>query len=230
MSRTCPEDRAADPHMCGTMGNRGFKIRTHAHAQSGQTVAAGNGCQHLEMRHRVLARWRDTHQTRNTKAKFIPAQRDERVRFIWMGSGLLRFFTCVDLKEEVRVTALGQDLPGKNAGKLWAIDRMDRIKERHGIPRLVRLKWTDEVDLCVRKSFFQGRPFLLGFLNTVLTKHLLSGSQDRRNGLWRKSLAHRHQRHIISAPAGGNSCPINLYTDSFKSIMAFAGRWSAHGC
>ena len=82
-------------------------IPAHAHAFDFQTMAIGNLAQQGKMRGRLFIHRRDAHQALDRQVKVITAHLDEIIRILWRNSGLLFFFAGIDLNEQIRAQASG---------------------------------------------------------------------------------------------------------------------------
>src|SRR3546814_1993947 len=84
--------------------------------------------------------------------------------------------------------------PRERGDERDAIDRMDRIEQRHRLVGLVRLELPDQVKRDIGRRRAQRGPFRLRFLDAILAEHALAGVDqrpDRRNGV---RLGNRDQR------------------------------------
>ena len=72
--------------------------------------------------------------------------------------------------------------------------------------------------------FAQSGPFLLRFLNPVLTEMALSFDQQRLDGSGGMALAHRDQRHFAGIAPGAFAAGLNGVKDRLKrSVCLFHG-------
>ncbi len=81
------------------------------------------------------------------------------------------------------------------------VQRMDRIEQRHGIVRLVRLQLADQMQPHIGIGVAQGRPFALCLLHAVLAEMALPRRQQRLDRVRRMGLADRDQRHVVRIAA-----------------------------
>ena len=107
-----PEDRRPHTDMGGAELDRDREIGAHAHRQVFQAVARGDLGGQREMRRRRLVDRRDAHQPGNDEAVCVAAARKERIRLAGRDAGLLRFFTGVELDEQLRLLFLRIDFLG----------------------------------------------------------------------------------------------------------------------
>jgi len=181
---------------------RGLEIGAHAHAQLGQTQPLSQLRKPLEMRLRSLLDWRNTHEAAYGEAEFLTALPVKRLRLVQGNPGLLRLVSGVDLDEKLGRPLLGVDLAGDGAGDFRPVDRMDDIEQSHGVPGLVGLKWPDEMQLDIRVTFADRRPFAFGFLNAILPKTFLTGIDDRRDMARIEGFRHGDQTDVFGRASG----------------------------
>jgi hypothetical protein len=91
---------------------------------------------------------------------------------------------------------------GQGCDERRAIDRMDRVEQRHGVRRLVRLKLPDQMQTDIVSRGLERGPFRRRLLHPVLAEHALASIDQRldRGGVVR--LGHGDQRDVIGAAAG----------------------------
>src|SRR5690606_1522547 len=144
---TTTEDRRPDSYTGRTMHDRGDVVAAHPHRQFLQTVAFSDFGQHPKVLVRRLARRWDAHQAGHRESEAIAALLEESVHLGGRNPGLLWLGTGVDLDENSRPAALLLALPRECLSQRRAVERLDHVEQFDGGSRLVRLKWTDQVQL-----------------------------------------------------------------------------------
>lgn len=169
-----PEKGGSDAHMGGPAANRCLEIAAHSHGQHTQTIASSDVCQSLEMVIRGLINRGDGHQTLNGQPIDRPQLRDERVGLVRHDTSLLRLGAGVDLDQQTRAATQSLDSLCEGPGQLFAIERLDDIKQGHCIVGLVGLKRTDKTKFKPGTDRIASRPSALCLLDTVFTKDPLT--------------------------------------------------------
>jgi hypothetical protein len=118
----------------------------------------------------------------------LAAALDEGDRLARIDAGLLGFGARIHLHEKLRRAALFLHFGGKCGGDLLAIDRLDRVEQRHRFLRLVRLQRADQVEVDARLFGLEAGPFRLRLLHPVLAEYALAGLDDRTDVIGRKGL------------------------------------------
>src|SRR5260221_4074353 len=197
-------------------------IAAHAHAQLHQLMSAGNFPQEREMRARMLfGRW-DTHKTDDRQFQLITTASDKSVRLLWPDTRLLWLLTGIDLDIELLGTRLLGDFLRECNRQFFPIEGLDHVKKRHGFFDLVGLQRADQVQFewpISRLQILQGWIFVRCFLDAVLTKDQLTGSNCPGNSLSGMRLGNRNEIDLawIALPSK------RLLSDTAADVLKIIG-------
>ena len=133
---------------------------------------------------------RDAHQPHDVQAMLIAAATHEADGFSGCHPGLLLFSADINLNKARERTPDTPHLAGESLGDAIAINRLDHIKQGHGIAGLVGLQRTGQVQLDIGKAGAQFWPLLLGLLHTIFPEQPLPGLKVRHHGFSAKGLGH----------------------------------------
>ena len=162
-----------------TKCDRGGKIRAHAHREKLQSIALRDFCGQRKMRPRSLVERRNAHEAGDCQPILIATRRQECIGILRQDTGFLRLRTGIDFGKERRPLLLFTELLRKRFAKACPIDRMDRVEKRDRLFRLVRLQWSDEMQLRARVFREQSWPLCFRLLDAVLAKDALTGADGR---------------------------------------------------
>ena len=141
----------------------------------------------------LLVDRRNAHQTGNRQFEFLLAHGDEACRVGRHHARLLRLLSGIDLDEQLQPLALFRHFGGDGMCDLRPVNGVNGIEQLHGFFGLVRLQWSDQVQLHVRKSSLERGPLRLRFLHPVLPKYALPGFERRQDLRLPERLRHGDQ-------------------------------------
>lgn len=174
--------------------------------------------QQREVRHRILIHRRDAHQAREMDAMILVGLRNKFIEIIRGNTRFLRFKTSVDLNHQFRMSALAPHFFGQSGHQLFAVDRLNDVKQGNGISRLVALQGSNQVQFNIGKVFLQVGPFLLSFLHAVFTKQPLPRHENRPDGIFALGFGDRNERNAAGWPMCGDAGPGNVVNDGLESL------------
>ena len=172
---TVTEDSAADPDVGGALADGGGKVGAHAHGKARKSIACRDFGEQGEVRVGHVLGGGNAHEAGNFQPVDIAALGDEGVGLLRQHARLLRFGAGVDLHEQPRPALLPAHLLGEGRGDLRAVDGVDHVEQGHGLPRLVGLERTDEVELHIAVALPEAGPFVPRLLHPVFAEHALAG-------------------------------------------------------
>ncbi len=150
------------------------------------------------MQRRLFIDRRNAHQPVDLKTKFCAARVDEGRRIVRRHARLLRFLAGVDLYVQLRRGPVARINRGpERSRERRAIQRLNHVKERDRITRLIGLEGPNQVQLHVAVRSSPLRPARLGLLDPVFSKHAMPGGQERIHPVARLTFRHGHQRDIL---------------------------------
>lgn len=180
--------------MRGAETNGDLKIVAHAHAEIRQAVTGRYLRKQGEMRRWLGADWRDAHKPVHRERQRLAAQRDEGVCLARGDTSLLRFFARVHLYEQSRASLGFFERRLQDMGKLWSVQRMNRVEQFDGFANLVRLQAADKMEFDVFVLAAQRRPLTLRFLNPIFAKDAVTGRERGSNTIDRMCLGNGDER------------------------------------
>ena len=118
-----------------------------------------------------------------------------RIRRFGQHTGFLPLGAGIDLNEQARALPKPGHFLGQRLADRSPVDGVDEVEQRDRIPRLVRLKRADQVQLDTGEALLERRPFGLGLLHAVLAEYAMTRGDHRLDRVGRERLGHRDQRH-----------------------------------
>src|ERR1700730_4186886 len=152
------------------------------------------------MRGGFLVERRHAHQPDDRQSEPFPAFEDEPVRIGRLAPALLRLFPGVHLDQAGRPPAAAVHLAGEGLREPQPVDAFDDIEQRHGVPDLVGLQRTDQVEQKVRKFLAQLRILRLRLLHPVFAEYAMPCQQRLSHARRGMRLADRDERHALGRP------------------------------
>ena len=122
---------------------------------------------------------RNAHETLDRQSVLFAAGFDEAIGLLRQNPRLLRLRPGIDLHIKARRFSAAVDFRRQRDGKLFPVQRLDHIEQRHGLFHLVGLERPNEVQLEIRIRGTQRGPLALGLLHAVLAEDALSRLDHR---------------------------------------------------
>jgi len=163
--------------MRGPEADCDFEILAHAHAEKRQTLRLRKLGEQSKMGAGILARGRNAHQAFDGKIQLVARKLDERRRIRGRRTGLLRFFSGIDLHENNGRASAAVDFATQSERKLGAVERMDAVEQFDRFARFVRLQRSDQMKFDVGEFLAQGGPFGFRFLHAIFAECAMTGRQ-----------------------------------------------------
>lgn len=164
---------------------------------------------------RLLDR-RDAHKALDLERVGLSQHLEKLWQIPRQNTRLLRLCTGVHLNVEPRSTSGLIHRCAQSFRELFTIQRLDDVKERDRIARLVRLQRPDEPELKIRVCVTQFAPVLLGFLDPVFAKDALPGRQCGFNTVLRLAFGYGDERHRFRRAA----MLLRRTTDTGQDVLA----------
>ena len=172
-------------------------------------MGPGEFGQQRKVRCRRFVGRRNAHQALNRQAKFFAAQGDEIRRVARRHAGFLRLLTRVHLDKQNGLPMTAVQFGAQGMCELRPVQRVDCIEKLDGFTDLVRLQWSDEMQLNIGIFVLQSRPFRFCFVNPVFAKHALPCIDHRADVVRTEGLGNGDKSGAGSRQNGGLSCRLD---------------------